>query len=987
MALPLKNLNQGLSVAELDDEMQKASRTIVQTELGSKEHVYALHRMGVIYRFKYEKTRKLADITESVRLGQEAIHGDVEDEFETDDILSMYDELAASLSYLFGVNRQVRDIDAAIHWQQKALLLSQEDSYDMWWARKRLVQCIHTKAAHTRKMEFIEDAIKRLKTFIEEPNDSNPYFADLLSRFAGTLVMRYKESASQDLEDLEMAIRYGYEASSIEDLTERDQIYAELATDLREHHQATGLFGGLEESLRITKLNLASQTRESRWKFDDLCDYGSRLLAKCHRMNNTRADPDEFFKLFGEAIEVASEAEKICYESSMPDGDKIDLLILFGEIYCLQQSLEDDLSHGVRAISLLQQALFHGPENHWAIVRALSTLSKVHEAQHNILKKLGHNDEANEHLKQAVEHERQVLDSFPDKNNPIFAEHCQLSGELLIKAYTENSDESLLKLAIRNYMAALRAENGSPVARITAGMAASLFMENDQDAHQVLQHAMAILPQLNPQDMAIEDLQYTLRQVSGLSSMAAARALGVGRPVVEALSSLETANCIITGTFINTREDLSQLRLINSQLAGRYELGRTEMSTLTKQQNTAGGFFTARSRARVLSEELKAIETQIREVEGFKKFQKPFDEEDFRALASEGPIVTINVSPRRCDAIIVTEEHIDSIALPLLTEDELEKRLAELGSYGNDARRDARLRRKKSPDGQVSGILSWLYTVAVKPILDATPLKPGKRIWWVAAGLAGRAPLHAAGNHQEGSTDNAQARVISSYTPSFRALRHARNQPALNSLQRSMLLVTVASNPAPHRSLNTQYEEEVTKRIFDKNLTHLSQPDPESVLRELPHHPFVHFACHGVVSVLNPSESGLVLVKDNRPAMVTVSDLQSVQIKAGLVAYLSACSTAEQKDPYLVDEALHLSSVFQALGFRHVIGTVWGADDFAAGEVARRFYEKISSALSSGQSSELHVAKALHDAVLEYKAMVDPQKDVLKWAPFVHIGT
>jgi hypothetical protein len=89
----------------------------------------------------------------------------------------------------------------------------------------------------------------------------------------------------------------------------------------------------------------------------------------------------------------------------------------------------------------------------------------------------------------------------------------------------------------------------------------------------------------------------------------------------------------------------------------------------------------------------------------------------------------------------------------------------------------------------------------------------------------------------------------------------------------------------------------------------------------------------------------------------------------------------------LADEAINLANSFQALGFQHVIGTLWGADDTAAGEVARRSYQKLrveADERNSGIGSD--VGLALHETLTEYKETLNGLKDILKWAPFIQIG-
>ena len=138
----------------------------------------------------------------------------------------------------------------------------------------------------------------------------------------------------------------------------------------------------------------------------------------------------------------------------------------------------------------------------------------------------------------------------------------------------------------------------------------------------------------------------------------------------------------------------------------------------------------------------------------------------------------------------------------------------------------------------------------------------------------------------------------------------------------------------------------------------------------------VHFACHGSADSLDPSDSALWLGAEKLEKL-TVNDLRPLNHKLAQLAYLSACSTAENGARSLVDESIHLASTFQLLGFRHVVGTLWGADDGASVAVAARFYERLL------QRPEPHsaVARALHHAVMDCKS-----KDSFNWVPFIHVG-
>jgi CHAT domain-containing protein len=116
---------------------------------------------------------------------------------------------------------------------------------------------------------------------------------------------------------------------------------------------------------------------------------------------------------------------------------------------------------------------------------------------------------------------------------------------------------------------------------------------------------------------------------------------------------------------------------------------------------------------------------------------------------------------------------------------------------------------------------------------------------------------------------------------------------------------------------------------------------------------------------------------------LTITDLDTVNHDLAQIAYLSACSTAEVKVSNLIDESIHLASTFQLVGFPHVVGTLRGARNSAAVEVAKKFYEGLHRSTEGGSSS---VAQALHDAVLCLRNSQNNWKDISSWAPFIHIG-
>jgi CHAT domain-containing protein len=102
-------------------------------------------------------------------------------------------------------------------------------------------------------------------------------------------------------------------------------------------------------------------------------------------------------------------------------------------------------------------------------------------------------------------------------------------------------------------------------------------------------------------------------------------------------------------------------------------------------------------------------------------------------------------------------------------------------------------------------------------------------------------------------------------------------------------------------------------------------PSTHYILQSLEHCSIARFACHGLTDYTDPSKSGLVFQKQDTAGclvqdVMTVHDVSELKLERARIAYLSACSTAENKAARLRDEVIHIVSGFQVAGFAHVIG-------------------------------------------------------------------
>jgi hypothetical protein len=410
---------------------------------------------------------------------------------------------------------------------------------------------------------------------------------------------------------------------------------------------------------------------------------------------------------------------------------------------------------------------------------------------------------------------------------------------------------------------------------------------------------------------------------------------------------------------------------------------------------------------------------QVRELDGFQDFLRPPRVEDLLPAAERGPVAVINVSRWRCDALLVRPDGVKSIELEDLTLEEASERAnryldtlrevetadkALFAAYDAAAavpgdagdRRVARAsqevaRAQDKVDVMLTELQAWMWDTIAGPVLaeleyDGTPagdVSTWPRLWWCPTGALTVLPLHTAGYHADPveARRTVLDRVVSSYTPTLRALLDARDPgrrtPTPAGEPDRMLLVSVG-NAEGQVPLKTEAERDVLQELFPGELcTTLPEADAtrQRVRQELGRHRWVHFSCHGDQDLNDPSQGGVWLTD----GMLTIADLTDEQFD-GDFAGLSACKTAIGGID-LLDEAITLAAALHYLGYRHVVATLWSVNDKHTSEVFTSIYRKIAA---DGELQPDLAPAALHEAV---RALRDTAPEwPHQWTPFTHTG-
>ncbi|MFJ8982956.1 CHAT domain-containing protein [Streptomyces sp. NPDC102282] len=562
--------------------------------------------------------------------------------------------------------------------------------------------------------------------------------------------------------------------------------------------------------------------------------------------------------------------------------------------------------------------------------------------------------------------------------------------------------------------AAAHTVDAPPTLRVQAAAAAAhqLRHTDAERAATLLEEAVHLLPRMVPRRNHRGDQQAALELTAGLAPAAVAAVLTAAEeadgsdaaPAERALSLLETGRAVLFSQALETRSELTALREAHPGLAARFADLRDRLDRPAHEGALPSGGGLAAYRVdpvrHTLGREFENVLTEIRALPGLSAFLLPPKAHALVDIvrAGSGPVVVLNSAPARSDALLVTVTGVEYLPLPEARFDDVIRHVLRIHKALRAAA-DPSLERMERIEAQkqVHDTLAWLWTAVTEPVLrrighTAAPADgtAWPRLWWAPGGLFGLLPLHAAGHHI--GTDSTAAatvmdRVISSYTPTLRALKYARRPAANPGLQRSLLVAMPTTAGAPPLNGVAEEMKKLTVRLpsvdclVGDGTAGRDAATTANVLERLPGCSFAHFACHGISDSVDPSLNRL-LIHDYEHAPLTVASLSGVKLENAALAYLSACSTAINPVPRLLDEGIHLTSAFQLAGFRHVVGTLWEIGDALAARTADDIYAALIG--DSGALDSDRTAAALHATV---RTMRDQMPALAsQWAAYVHAG-
>lgn len=972
--------------------------------------------------------------------------------------------LSASLSSRFDRYGEVANIEEAIMMQRRAVELTPDDDPTMPDRLISLSVYLDDRFKHSGEISYSDNALVAIRRAVELTPEGHPSEARLQGNLGAALWVRFERFGNtSDIEGAIVAKRRAAELTA-DGHPNKPRWLSNLGASLLSRFEHFGDAVDLESAIearriavqltpddhpdapqRLAYLGISLRARFLR--FGDTIDLERALEVERRAADLTPDDHpnkplflanlgvflNERFNLSHNAADIqgAIEAQRRSVELTPDEHPQkpvrlASLGISFhNRFHHLKFREPTDLDSAVDAERRAVQLV---PVGHPSESRCLRNLSD------SLLRRFKYSEDPVD-LEDALAAAHRAV-GLMSKGHPDLVLDLKQLGDCLYSGFKRDQGRDGFKAALDCFMLASSQPLGAPDIRLKALEFAVWMLSHHSEfstSESIVQahsRIIGILPELV---WLGHTVQRRFEESSHVGKLvyAAVRAAIENGALHQAVEWLEAGRSLVWSQVISMRSPLDDLEERHPDLAQALRAIQLVLQRARRTETLSPTFVHGATSAMIDSDvanehrqlviQYERLLESIRRCAGFESFLKPMQ---FQALSAAlgpvaGPVVFLNTTASRCDALIVDGQSVLTVVLPALTEEratELRKRwwsCLHTRGVRERAMAPARVARRGMKE-ELQLVLERLWTWVVYPVLQAMSLVSTSpsllivlffniaqihdgeyngnlpHVTWCPTGPLMQLPLHAAGLYSSDRPSQLRGPrvfdfVVSSYTPSLTALGRGLRKENNTTSAPKVLIVTQPGTPGQSPLPCTLEEAAKLRAILPEEgrtcLDH-EQATVEPVLAAINQHEWVHFACHGSQNTDDPTLSAFEMFD----GPLTLNTLMNTVADNAELAFLSACQTATGNEK-IPEESMHLAAGMLAVGFKGVIATMWSIQDEDAPVIVEAYYKKLLELRSSGAVQRGHTgaAYALHEAteLLRRKIGEDAFE---RWVPFVHFG-
>ena len=875
-----------------------------------------------------------------------------------------FTNFANALCIRFEQSGRMEDLDDVITYHRQALTLRPLGHPNRFSSLVNLANALSTRFEQSGRMEDLEDAISSHRQAVTLCPPGHPNRSTSLMNLAVALSIRFQESGR--MEDLEDMISSHRQALTLRPPghPNHSSSLINLANALFIRFKQLGRTEDLEDVISSYRESLTLYPPGHPDRSTSLMDLAIALSTRFHQSGRTE-DLEDAISFQRQALTLHPTGHPNRSNSLVNLGSALSMRF---EQSGRLEDLEDAITSHCEALTLRPPG---HPQRSYSLMNLANVLSTRFKHSGRM-----------EDLEDAITYHRQALTLCPP-GHPSRSNSLSNLANALSTRFEQSFEMEDLEESFTLHEQAANDLSSSPLLRLAAAVdwAAGAWHYHHKSiicaysvSFQILNHCLISYPSVESQQRFLASAHIP----RSLASDAASAAIDAG-DLEAAVELLEQGRVILWSKMEQYRHPLDRLREVDRELANLLqtlsaERNHISVSSRSGLLDTEGpvALDAQMQRNRILSEDWERVVERVRTIEGFSNFLQAVPFATLRAAAAEGPVILINISNYRCDAIIL---HINSPPLLVPLPDvqpnhliHLAEQLALARGAGTDCSKD------------ILPILRALWKKIVSPIVDrlaAMGVPEKSRVWWCPTSKLCGLPIHAAGPYRS-AQKNLPDIYTSSYTTTLSTLIRARSNTS--DLSRFVVPKLLVVGQPGEALPNVEAEIDNLRQLGDfVDVLVGAEASHDKVLCGLQQHSWAHFACHGHLGdITQPFRASFEL---HGGSSLTLLELIQATLPNAELAFLSACHSAE--GGFITpDEPIHLAAALQFCGFRSVIGTLWAMDDEDGPMISKEFYKHMFR--KSGNKADFRdSAEALNVAI---RAMRKNRVPLERWILFVHIG-
>ncbi|KAG8966853.1 hypothetical protein FRC03_011267 [Tulasnella sp. 419] len=922
---------------------------------GHQDTSTSLSNLGNCLGKRYDQLGAIHDLEEAIQCNREALSLCAPNHTN---YASISNNLANRLQTRFGIHGRFQDLEDAIRYHRSSLEAGLHKHVDRSRSLNNLANCLRARYKELGDSQDLAQAVQCHRESLELCPPGHPQRASTLHNLANCLSVHYEQSGS--LQDLEESIQCHRDALLLRPFghTSRFKTLIGLSHSLLAQYEQQSNLQDLQEAIRCNKeaLSLCSAGHPDRSIL--LTDLATCLRARYHLQKDLQ-DLEEGIAHNEEALSLSS-----------PSHSRQSIL-LNNLATCMMTRYEKlgNVEDFEGAVDNFQRALSSCPPGHPDRSLTLSNLGICFELQSK--------QQNNSHsLQRAIEYIKEAIANHPAAHpglTQLWARLASLyadNSSLMDGSYRAGDITALFEMATNHKPASAKLRFKASRVWIKKEKGSSLLRAYEK-ALELADQYLLIRSSISSRHQLLPSIPLSL------ASDAAATAITTG-DVKKAVEFLEQGRTLLWSQMGRYRTSLQALRNVDLELAQKFGKLSEQLEASTTTQTSEMSRLSMEVEARKyrqISDAWVDVVEKIRKLPDFCDFLLPPSFNDLRRAAEHGPVIIINISLKRCDAIVVRQND-DPLLIPLLIQQANVNKLSALFTEALES---------DKPSRKVIDILRCLWDDIAEPIvgkLQEIGIAQGSRIWWCPTANLTVLPLHAAGPYRR-NKENLPDLYISSYTPTLSALVKSFQTDKCAAPR----LLVIAQSDAPSQVEIPSVREEL--QVLEKVVPSMDMLSEENgthaaVLAGLKTHSWVHITSHGSRNVEDPFQSSFHLYDK----CLNLLDIIQAHLPNAEYAFLAACHSAAASRR-MPDETLHLAASFQFAGFKSVIGTMYAMADLDGPILAEEVYKFMfrhivnGEGKSNGVVSYTDAAKALNMAT---KVLRQKKVPVERWINFVHIG-